>query len=258
MYLQLAENGLSDRFKPQSIRNVPKSVRYGQHRGYGSSSSGSGSGYSYGSGTSPAGFYSGSSVAPGGFSGTASFSPTAFGEPENPFIYVPDPTGTTGGMYVREDHFDNLNPGQWRQMMANLAPYQPTVQNGVLSEGMFLNDRAARKAKREDKKEKKQQQKEEKKESKITARDSKSAARVTKAEGKKIKAESGERPGKDILAKLIDTAGAFMPGKKEEAEATPEAGPRKSGDKKPFYKNPYVIGGGILVLAGTIYAVTRK
>jgi hypothetical protein len=29
-------------------------------------------------------------------------------------------------------------------------------------------------------------------------------------------------------------------------------------DKKPFYKNPFVIGAGIILAAGTIYAVTRN
>lgn len=246
MYLQLAEDGLSDRYKPQSIRYTPKSVRYGKERG-GSSTSGGysgGSGYSYGSGVSPSGFYSGATVAPSGFS-----------EPANPFIYVPDPTGLTSGMYVREDHFDNLNNAEWRQMMANLAPYQPSVQNGVLSEGRFLNDRASRKAKRQEKRETRQEQKAAKKESKVEKRDSKSAARETRAEAKKIKAETGARPGADILNKLIDTAGLFMPGGKEDSvEKHPE---KSTGSKKPFYKNPLVIGGGVLLLAGGIYLATH-
>lgn len=61
------------------------------------------------------------------------------GAPSNPYIFLPDFSGKTAGSYVRQDYFDELTPAEFKQFMQFLAPYQPKVQSGQLSESRFLS-----------------------------------------------------------------------------------------------------------------------
>src|SRR3989304_5450126 len=89
---------------------------------------------------------------------------------DNPFVYIPEEAaiqyGLPGNVQIREDSLDFLAPSEWRMLMAQIAQYQPAVDDGTMSEGQFMADRASRKAKRE----KKQKDKEKKSESRRTRR----------------------------------------------------------------------------------------
>ena len=174
---------------------------------------------------------------------------------ENPYIFVPDPSGNSSGVWIREDYFDYLSPFEWRKLMVDLAPFQPDNGSGM-SEGMFLNDRASRKAKREEK----AKTKAEKKQLKNDKKDAKNKLIQARGEAKK----SGR--GADVLGSVIDGVKSIF-GKPDStatdsttAPLPPDDGGGDGGSDEgtPFYKNPLVIGGGILVLAGGIYLATRK
>ncbi|HLF52332.1 hypothetical protein [Flavobacterium sp.] len=179
----------------------------------------------------------------------------------NPYIFVPDFEAETGGVYIREDKFDSMPDKQWAVFMKTLAPYQPEVQQRTLSEPMFLASRADRKERRKRKKEAKVQKKEakverrkQKTESKRLKAESKAALRKAKGEAKMAKATGGG--GGIDWGKVKDVGGGLISkftGKGGEEE-TPEGG----GAETPFYKNPVVIGGAVLLTAGAIYMATRK
>jgi hypothetical protein len=148
-------------------------------------------------------------------------------EPENPYIFIPDKTGVTKGIWIREDQFDWMSPGEWRIFVKELAPFQPAVENGTLSEGMFLNDRASRRAKREAKKEEKQLRK--------TANKERRSA---------------------TLNNLFGTLGGVAKNIFGTPETPPDLSPEQTLPEEavtPFYKNPIVLGLGALAVGGTIY-----
>jgi len=207
-------------------------------------------------------------------------------EGESYYIYFP-----SNGMRIREDVLDCMNEAQWKELIMRLAPYQMEVQNGM-SENVYLASKATRKAKREEKKDKKtkksarkeekKQTKVEKKKSKVEKRRAKSEAKVTRAQAKvtraqakKSGADSGEESGldkiiggaKNIFGMVTGGGGGGAPEGGDEDTTDNNAGGGASGNGKkknkdeeatPFYKNPYVIGAGVLVLAGGIYALSKR
>lgn len=193
-------------------------------------------------------------------------------EGESYYIYFP-----SNGMRIREDVLDCMNEAQWKELIMRLAPYQMEVQNGM-SENVYLASKATRKAKREEKKDKKttksarkdekKQTKVEKKKSKVEKRRAKSEAKVTRAQAKKSGADSGEESGldkiiggaKNIFGMVTGRGGGGAPEGGDEDTTDNNAGKKKNKDEEatPFYKNPYVIGAGVLVLAGGIYALSKR
>jgi hypothetical protein len=169
----------------------------------------------------------------------------------NPYIFVPAGLyGMPKSVYIREDYFDYLPNIEFNEMMRQLAPYQPEVQQGMSERG-FLHDRASRKARREEKKKLKNEKKAAKNEL-IKAR------AVAKTEGR----------GGDVLKSVVSGLSNIF-GKGDSSGTTdvapppsPPGGGGGGGDDDdeptPFYKNPWVIGGAALLTGGIIYAVTRK
>lgn len=162
---------------------------------------------------------------------------------DNPYIFVPNATG--GGTFVREDLFDDLSDFEWRSLMAQLAPYQPDVQQGM-SESSFMGDRASRKKRREDRARKKTEKDVQRK----VKRELKNKMKEARIQAKK------EGRGANILGSVMDTIGGFFGG----GQAPPDtyapdagAGPPDDEETEPFYKNPIVIALGVTALAGGIY-----
>lgn len=177
----------------------------------------------------------------------------------NPYVFVPDITGNSRGFYVREDNFDDLDDKDWNALMVQIAPYQPQVQNGGMSEDYFLSNRASRKAKREQKTKDKQEK-----------RQAKNAIKKAKA----VSIERGDR--KDMLNNLVGgltnifgkkDSTATAPGDSTNVDTTdttnidrtkapePGAPPESFWDK---YKTPILIGGTVLTIAGIAYSVHNK
>lgn len=169
------------------------------------------------------------------------------GEPSNPYIFIPDVTGQSAGLQVREDYFDVLTDAEFKAMMKVLAPLQPEV--GVtLTEGQFLASRGKRRQRREAKKQAKVEKKEKKQE---------------------IKQANKDRRAKTI-ANLVQTVGGVASnifGKKapdltttgyDPGEPEPEPDPEPEPEKKPWFKRPIVLIGGALLIGGVIYMATRK
>jgi hypothetical protein len=194
---------------------------------------------------------------------------------ENPYIFVPDFEAGTGGVYIREDKFDSMPDAQYSHFMKMIAPYQPTVESGELSEPMFLASRASRKERRERKKEAKVQKKEAKTERKKQRTENKKMKAEAKAqkkkdsgEAKKMKAQAKMDKANNPDAKKFDWDKAADIGGKivgkfgkggggGEEEETGGGGSGGGGSETPLYKNPVVIGVGILLLAGGIYLATK-
>lgn len=185
----------------------------------------------------------------------------------NPYIFIPRNIGRQYGfdndINIREDNLDFLQPSEWRMLMAQLASYQPAVEDGTMSEGMFMADRASRKAKREQKKAD-QQAKSAGKTAKSTSRADKKAAK-TELIRARAKAKSEGR-GSDVLGSLIDGAKSIF-GKGDTAvdttqpDGAPGGGTTPEGYEKAWYQTTggmVGIGIGVLALAGGAYALTRK
>ena len=171
------------------------------------------------------------------------------GVDDNPYIFIPDVTGQNQGYMVREDNLDDLSNAEWNQLMFEVAPYQPQVQQGM-SENMFLADRAARKAKRAAK----QAAKEEKKAAKTE---------IKKARAEKIR--SGGGGGSGILDGISGALGSVLGGV---FGITPAAGQTPGGapadtesfwDKEIFgIPTKIAVPVGIAAAVGTGYYITRK
>jgi hypothetical protein len=176
----------------------------------------------------------------------------------NPFIYVPDPSGQSRGVFVREDHFDSLTPFEWRQLMVQLAPHQPEVEDGTMSEGNFMNDRASRKARREERK----QNRTEKKELKNKKREAKNEILKARAVAKK------EGRGADVLGSVIDgVKSIFGKGETEsEYDTTTTNTPRPKAPAPPededsegiFSTKNLLIAGGLALAGGVLYYTVRN
>ena len=148
------------------------------------------------------------------------------------YIYIPQfltvtpetPNGLPSGVNVREDYFDSLNNAEYNELMTILAPYQKG-----LSEVNLLSSRAERRAKREARKEKRQQNKDERRKNR-----------------------------QEAFAKIVDTvgnvAGKIFGGTPPEAPGTevPAELP------KPWYQNPAVIVGGVVIIGGLVYLGMKK
>ena len=65
-------------------------------------------------------------------------------EGENPYVFVPDTTGETRGVMVREDYFDDLSEEEWIILMEQLSAYQDLG----MSEFAFLEAKGRRRRRR--------------------------------------------------------------------------------------------------------------
>lgn len=186
-------------------------------------------------------------------------------EDENPYIFVPD-VENGGGIFIREDKFDAMPEDQFRRFVKAIAPWQPEVQQGVVSEATFLasrSDRKEQRARRKEaktaKKEAKTKSKEDKNERKNKRAESKASSREKRADAKQTRAD--KKGGGVDWDKVKDVGGSLI--SKFTGKGGDEAGADGSGggapdDAKPFYKNPIVIVGALALVGGAIYLGTRK
>jgi hypothetical protein len=175
---------------------------------------------------------------------------------ENPYIFIPD-VQNGGGLYIREDKFDSMPEEQFKRFVMAIAPWQPEVQNGAMSESMFLSNRAERKENRSRRKEAKTEKKEQRATNKQDKNQRKNDRRASKDEARASKEErKSNRKGFD-WDKAKDTASSLI------SKFTGKGGEDESGnagggtDATPFYKNPLVLVGGALLIGGGIYLATR-
>lgn len=169
-----------------------------------------------------------------------------------PFVYIPQ-----SKMYIREDYLDDLDNGEWRQLMAQIASYQPHVESGQMSEAQFMADRASRKAKREER----QAKKETKSEDKHKKKDAKTAIKNAKAEAKK-----GKGAGGGILGTVMSGVSGFLNKDKdsssEDEDTSSVVTPPVPPADVPFYKTAtgvtLISVGAAGLIAGGIYLATRK
>jgi len=228
MFLQLADNGLSAKHKTIK-RNAPKFIEVA---GYKRSSNVSAHKRRY----------------------------PILQEETNPYIFIPD-FENGGGIYIREDKFDSMPTEQFKLFIQKLAPLQPDVQKGVLSEMEELSGRAERKARRDEKKdlklekkENKEERKTDKNERKNKRRDSKDEARQSREERKAEKGGFDWDKAKDVAGNLI---GKFTGKGGAEDTGGADTGGGGGAEPTPFYKNPIFIVGGLLLIGGGIYLATR-
>lgn len=181
----------------------------------------------------------------------------------NPHIFIPN-FETGGGIYVREDKFDNMPDHQWAMFMDILAPYQPQVQNGTMSEPMFLSGKAERKARRDEKKDAKMEKKASKEERKTDRNERKNQRRESKDEARESReSRKSERGGFD-WDKAKDTAGGLISkftnrGGGDDGGGDTGGGDTGGGGTPMSTTTKYIIGGSIavVVIGGIAYAMTR-
>lgn len=183
----------------------------------------------------------------------------------DPYIFFPD--GQGGGMFIHESKFDSVPEDTFKRLMIQLAPFQPSVQSGELSEPVFLADRNERRKERQEAKSRKREAKTQKKESKGSAQrerqerkklkaESKAESRSKRAEAKLTKAQTG---GGFDVSKLTDTASSLIgkfTGKGGDGGDIP-TGTTPETSSSAWYKNPVVIVGGVALLGAGIYLATR-
>ena len=127
-------------------------------------------------------------------------------------------------------------------MMRKLAPFQPEVQAGQMSEGRFLASRASRKAKRREK----ESQKAEKKRTKAE----------TKKENKERRAKTISNIASSFGGVVSSIFGKPVPGGETAPEE--ELPGTEIPEKKSLLSNPLVWIAGVGLVAGGIYFATRK
>jgi len=168
--------------------------------------------------------------------------------PEPTYVFMPDPTGKTTGIWVREDYFDNLPENEFVALMNKLEPYQP--EDGMMHGGLLnklFPGRADRVEARNEKK------------------DAKTEIKLAKAEA--IKAGTYTSPVADIIGNVASTAanifgGSIGAGNKGLPTEYPGSGGSATVNPdaiaKPWYKKPVVWVVGGLALAGIGYVVVKK
>lgn len=149
---------------------------------------------------------------------------------ENPkqfYLFVPNDQAPNGGVWVREDYFDNLSPEDWTKTMAALAPYQPQQMSGIIS-----NIR---------------QNIQERRERRDIRRDARTEA---------------VQQGGTFGSRILNTVSSLF-GKGDQTAQTkdvqlPDYQVQIGSEQKQWYQNPVVIVGGLAAIGGIIYLATRK
>lgn len=149
---------------------------------------------------------------------------------ENPkqfYLFVPNDQAPNGGVWVREDYFDNLSPEDWTKTMAALAPYQPQQMSGIISN---IRQNIADRRERRD-----------------IRRDARTEA---------------VKQGGTFGSRILNTVSSLF-GKGDQAAQTrdmqlPEYQVQVGSTEKKWYENPLVIVGGLAAIGGVIYLATRN
>jgi hypothetical protein len=155
-------------------------------------------------------------------------------DPRDLYVFVPtDQDGS--GRWIREDYFDKFDDNAYEQIMAALEPYEDAGVSGLFSK---MRERSqARRERRGARKDMKAE--------------SKATARVQRTQGG------------GALGKILDTVKQTFGGQKVDAGIDITSGKDPTGyfrteTEKPWYSKPVVIIGGIVLIGGTIYFLTRK
>jgi len=174
-------------------------------------------------------------------------------------------SNTSETQYIREDFFDDLPDSTYNMVM-------DAIESDQLSEGIYLQDKAARQARRAARtlrKEEKRAQKGRRREAKTQKKEAGALYKSKQAAG-----EAGYEKGKGLKA-VMDTVGnvagsifgsgqgqkqlTYDVGFDQESGLTYEAGLR--GDTAQWIRgvpNWAVMVGGVALIGGTIYLVTKK
>ena len=150
----------------------------------------------------------------------------AANDPKQLYVFIPAGfMGATQDTYIREDKFDNLPENQYQIIMQQLAPYQPAG----------LSDRASRRAARAEKK--------------STRRD----AKQKRVETRSAAISSALQKGGDLLKNIIGGAGGSVDVQSGALDISYDTQPTWFERNKTL-----VIVGGVAVLAGGVYLITKK
>jgi hypothetical protein len=172
--------------------------------------------------------------------------------PNEYYIFIPKGfRNAAKDSYIREDLFDNLSPYDYAEIMEELAPYQNT---GLSDKASRKADRAAKKGAKADKKE--LQGGGARRAARAERQDQRQQAKIAK------KAAGGGAGG--FLDKVIGGAKDIF-GKNDSIDIQAGGGGGIRVDYDPGaeptffekYKVPLIIG-GVVVVAGGIYLVTKK
>jgi len=165
------------------------------------------------------------------------------------YIFIPQGfRGASKDSYVREDIFDSMDPMEYAQVMRELEPYQNTGMSAK-------DDKADRKAARADKKAT---------QGGGARRDARAMRQKQRQDSKLAKVQAGGGVG-NILGKVVDGAKSIF-GKNNDTSLDIQGGGSglqidyNAGGQESFlskYKVPLIIG-GVAVVAGTIYLITKK
>ena len=175
-----------------------------------------------------------------------------------PYIWIPN-IQAGGGVYAREDKFDDMSEDDYDEFMYQIAPHEMNEQN--LSEGEFLSMLASRKSRRAER----QQAKKEKKAAQTDKKKSKADARRLKAEAKKTKAEKGKSgKGAEFFNKALDTTEEYLKTKNAGggdggADDGSGGGAADTTEKKSNTMY-WVIGGAaaVLIIGGVVVSSMNK
>jgi hypothetical protein len=164
-------------------------------------------------------------------------SPSEISNPKSPkfgYIFVPNFTTGHGGMFIREDKFDYMTPKQHLDFLAKVAPYQPSVTSGSMSESKFLSNRADR-VKRRD--------------ARIARKDTKAADKEQRQEERTESKDAARaaRGGKDILGQVISGAQGII-GDLNPPPLPPAVPPGMMGGLPSWAPIALAAGGGLLLV----------
>ena len=184
-------------------------------------------------------------------------------DPASVYVRVPAPLSNTGEtQYIREDFFDDLDNPTYNFVMGALDDYQLSENHG---DHIFLQDKAERQARRKARKDRKARRTE----ARTSKRESEAIYKSKQAAG-----EAGYEKGKGLKA-VMDTVGNIFGGEGDitkagqsqltydidwEAGKGITASADATGDTAQWIRgipNWAVIGGGVLLVGGTIFLITK-
>lgn len=150
------------------------------------------------------------------------------------YIFVPSNIPGQPGTWVRDDAFDDLSTADFNEVIEAMEPFQPMNENTYLAGfGDWIKK---------------------KRELRAARKEAKTELIKSKAAG--ITAGTFTPGGalSNILGTIGSTASSIFGGGQGQIEPQPQT----ETESKPFYKNPVVIIGGVLLIGSLIYFRQKK
>ena len=178
----------------------------------------------------------------------------------SPYIFIPQAMGGAGG-YIREDMLDDLPDAQWQAVMEELEPYQQGM--GLFGFGKKAQERRTQ---RQTARQTRKQTKVEQGRGGILGGITGGIKNILGGVGGVVKESAGvvknisPEAQAGIVGAIAPTKGAggliggLTGGGAAPAAQPPAPQPRKGID----FKNPLVIGGGLLLIGGLVFLIARK